>query len=251
MKTVESNGIKIKMYSSPKEAPIKRYTEFQKYLAKDIGIEHLKPTLERVKSFTQESESNAEMVSSILTELDNVQYIIDEINNGVNQASLAFASMVYSIDDVVYNDITEDGLKIVVEKLSDINITQYEIDTANEELKKKIRDEIELIFPDFEVEQTDLFFFTRMKTYILSICGTYEGLQISNNDRKELIKEKNWFVTKNPAKSLKQNSIDIERNFISLLSILELSPECTTIEFYAKIDYINKKNKYYESLETS
>jgi hypothetical protein len=124
---ITSRGTEIKIFSSPKELPIGRYSDFQKYLANSFNIVG---TLNRAKAFSQESQfENCEI------EIDNAIYQIEELSKGISTTGLAFAVMIYSINGIVRDDTSEDGLKETLSLIGDIS--QYEIEIAIEDVKKK------------------------------------------------------------------------------------------------------------------
>ena len=128
------NG-EIKIYSSAKEMPIGRYSDFQKYLIQDIGIEGLFSILNRAKSFSQEG-----MNKECEIEIDNANKAILSLKDGLPITSYCFAVLVAEIglkQPLICNDTTIEGLNHTISLLEKLNITQKEIEDAIEEVKKK------------------------------------------------------------------------------------------------------------------
>ena len=136
----------IKVYSSAKEMSIARYTEFQKYLAKDASVEGMLSRLERSKAFIEEGKKDESLI-----ELNNAILDLNTVLSGVNTLSMAFAVLVAEIGlkvplrtfGITYGhttriqactDITEDGLK---ETISLLRLSYGEIQEEVETLKKK------------------------------------------------------------------------------------------------------------------
>lgn len=124
-----SNGTEIKLYSSPKEMPIGRYSDFQKYLASEINIDS---SLARAKAFAEEGKAD-----DCITEIDNAIFSLNEQKNSVGILTYCFAVFVAEIGGKVANDTTIEGLNTTIGALQSLNITQYEIESCVEELKKK------------------------------------------------------------------------------------------------------------------
>lgn len=81
-----------------------------------------------------------------------------------------------------------------------------------------------------------------MLDYIISLS------QVNANDEwemKELDHKSNWFLTKD--EPTKFDPSDIDKNFYTLCSLMEDNGSSnphnyTVVQFYSKLDYINKKN---------
>lgn len=136
----------IKIFSSAKEMSIARYTEFQKYLAKEASTEGLLHKLERSKAFIEEGKKDESLV-----ELGNAIFDLNTVLSGVNNLSMAFAVLVSEIGlkmplrafGITYahtthihacNDITESGL---VHTISLLRLSYGEVQDEVETLKKK------------------------------------------------------------------------------------------------------------------
>ena len=238
MKIIKSGDHEIKVFSSAREMPIGRYSDFQKYLSSRTGIDGLNITLNKAKAYLQEGKLEDSEI-----EINNAITGVLSLQSGVDVLSYGFAIMVVEIDGKMANDTTIEGLNSTLEKLRDIQITQQDLEDSVIDLKKKISEEIESLFPDFIDNTQIMLYFSRVKRYILLACSTYEGMEITDEERLELRSLKNWFLTKDKASKSDYSGIEIERNFISLLSLLEMDMNVTVVQFYGKLDYLNKKNK--------
>lgn len=80
-----------------------------------------------------------------------------------------------------------------------------------------------------------------MKDYVISMSYTNFD---DDWEVEQLHHKSNWFLTKDNSKIL--DSSEMDRNFYSLCGLMEESGshkpyEYSVIQFYAKLDYINKK----------
>jgi len=106
-----------------------------------------------------------------------------------------------------------------------------------------MNEDIERLFPSFVDSTSQLLYYSRMKRYILKACAVFtnEDESPTPEDILDLQKDKNWFLIKD-GKEYKDEGTEIERNYLTLLSLLELSSSATVLEFYSKLNYINEKN---------
>jgi len=121
---------RIKMYTSIEDLPIERFMKANKYwmLHDSIGSD--------ISDFDKNHYSKFVLIAGdkakILKELENFRILVYNIMNEVNVEHLAFATLVYSIDDKEIHDLSEESLKNVIKRLSDAGLTQ-------EVLKKKLK----------------------------------------------------------------------------------------------------------------
>jgi hypothetical protein len=240
IKTTCNNEIKI--YSSAKEMNVLRYSQFQKYLFSEINIESLKLALERAKAQIFEDEKEKTEI-----EISNAMYCLKELSSGVNTSGLAFAILVYEINGKKVEDISEDGLKSILEIIAAFEISQQDIEDASEDVKKKINKELEDLFPDFQDKSDRLIYFSKLKNYISFAASLFEEGFPSEEDLIDFKKKRNWFIIKDKTKTISESIVEIEKGFLSILAVLELDLSCNLLQFYSKIEYLNKKNKQEES----
>lgn len=237
MKIIESNGKIIKIFSSAKEMPIRRYNDFQRFIIEEVNLETLCLSLKRTKAFIQEAKYDESEI-----EVTNSLDILSDLFKGVSLASRCFAVLIYEIDGELISDITDEGLNRTLKILEEIGLTQFDIENAIEEVKKKIPKEIESICPDFSDITSNSLYVTKLKRLLLIKCSIYIQEEQTEEDLQILKTESNWFLIKDKPKSYKELSLETERNFLMLLSYLELSEDVSVILFYSKLDYLNKKN---------
>lgn len=130
MKSLKEGRIKI--FSSGKEMPIGRYSDFQKYLVQSIDINSLITTLNRSKAYCQEDRKE-----DCEIEIDNSIQAVLILNNGLSMQSYCFAILVAEIDGKQAKDTTIDGLDLIISQLNDIGLTQKDIEDSIEDVKKK------------------------------------------------------------------------------------------------------------------
>jgi hypothetical protein len=136
MQNIKINDHEISIFAAAEEMPIGRYTKFQKYLLMGSGVGSDMPSINNhfAKLFEYLTHK---MNDQALQETKNLYFNMYLIFEEINVDSLAFACMVHSIDGKEINDLSEDGLKAVSELLNEIGISQSDITTHNEDVKKK------------------------------------------------------------------------------------------------------------------
>src|SRR5690348_11380287 len=101
----------IKIYSSSKELPIGRYSEFESEYSRDLDIPS---SLDRLKAFYEEG-----LHDEFITEIERVR---ENLKSGINVYSRCFAILVHSINGEIMDDMSSEGLDRCVKMLE-----KYEI----------------------------------------------------------------------------------------------------------------------------
>jgi len=129
-------GNTIKIFSSAKEMPIDRYSEYLKYAVIKSGIGSNEGDIDaryaKVAAFITEDKK-----ADALKELENARFALLSIRDGVNYDAYCFSCFIHSIDNVIYDDLTDEGFDVVIKKLGEIKVTQEEIESAVDDVKKK------------------------------------------------------------------------------------------------------------------
>lgn len=131
---------KIVLYDTIEEMPCVRYHKFNQMLVIDGSaggsMKNIQEKIGTIISLVDEDKERAKL------ELKNLSITYDLIERAIDPKSRAFAAMVYSINGVVYDDITSDGLDRTAGVVESI-LTKGERDTALERLKKKLKKRLE------------------------------------------------------------------------------------------------------------
>ena len=143
MKIGKVNKHTVEIYDSIDELPIKRFQKFNKYMLIDSGIgsdfQDVLSHIDRAKIYIK---SNPVMAA---TELDNMRQSIYLLVDELSPKHMAFAALVRKIDGEEMNDISDAGLKRVLEILSEAK--KGWLDGVLNSVKKKIDHELNLYFP--------------------------------------------------------------------------------------------------------
>lgn len=142
MREVKINRHKVQMYDSIEEMPIWRYHKFTQMMVMSSGIGNnmhdIENKLREILTYIQQDKVKAQK------EVENLYQCFVLINKGVNLPSRAMASLVYSIDGEVCEDMTSEGLERTAEKLRDIK--QGDMIELLQRVKKKLTKNCKRIF---------------------------------------------------------------------------------------------------------
>ena len=115
MKTVKINNHELKLYDSIDEMPIVNFQKYNKYIIVDSGLgsdidsvdEHLVNLAKLIRSDKDKAQQ----------ELQNLRQTMHLIVSGISPNYLAFAALIHSIDGKVVEDLSNENLKSIIEKL--------------------------------------------------------------------------------------------------------------------------------------
>jgi len=130
---------KVEFYDSIEELPYKNYMKFNKEMMRQNEVGHnfldVKKRIERSMNFIVSG-----FPDKAIKELNNSMMTFAYIENEINASGLAMATIVKSIDGQECNDLTSSGLQETLNILSDLGITQKEIEQTTKTVKKKLKE---------------------------------------------------------------------------------------------------------------
>lgn len=144
MKTAQIGKHIIEYYDSIEDLPIVRFHKYNKMLLIDAGLgsdlTDFDAHIEKAVAFIQSGDKD-----NATNELNNLRKAVYFIQNGLSPKYLAFAALVSKVDGKATEDLSDDGLRSVVDTLADTTQKQAvsELDSA----KKKIDEELRTYFP--------------------------------------------------------------------------------------------------------
>lgn len=145
MKEIRLGRHKLKVFDSIEELPIVRHHKFSKMMLIDAHIgadlSDFDAHVERVIRYIKSDKNDL-----AIKELANLRQNIFFIQSEISPKHLAFAALVYSIDGKTVTDLSDEALREIVERLSDVPVK--EIEKIIDEGKKKLDFELQTYFPD-------------------------------------------------------------------------------------------------------
>lgn len=241
MKVGKVNKHTVEMYDSIDELPIQRFQKYNKYLLIDSGVgSDLQDVLNHIERAKIYIKANPVMAA---TELDNLRQSIYLVTEEMSPKYMAFAVLVNKIDGKVMDDMSDAGLKKVLEILSEAK--KGWLDGVLNSVKKKIDRELSLYFPGKFDDATQKEYFDNLREH------TKIKLQeiISGEDMEQYRKaiETRLALLSKPRIFWGAKSVEIEydKQFEEMCLILshnlQVNPySMTVLQFYNAFDYLKK-----------
>lgn len=136
MKRLRINNKTILVYDSIDEMPIVNFQKYNKFLLIDSGIgsdvDDIDAHIVKVAKYIKANDEK-----KALAELQNMRQSIYMVNSEISPKYLAFAALIHSIDGKEVTDLSDDGLKTLLQDIREIKhsaITDFLV-----WLKKKLR----------------------------------------------------------------------------------------------------------------
>jgi hypothetical protein len=136
MKVITIGKHTIEFYDSIRKLPIRRYQKFNKHMiiAAEVGetISDYDKRMQRAIGYVANEDCKSAMI-----ELTNQRQGLHNALQEYSPQGMALATMVYSIDGVLYEDFEEDNLNGILDTLNKIGFTKELLDSTVNDVKKK------------------------------------------------------------------------------------------------------------------
>ena len=183
MKSLFINKKIVRVYDSIDEMPIVNFQKYNKYLLIDSGIgsdaDDIDAHIVKIAKFIKANNNK-----KALQELQNMRQNMYMVNNEISPKYLAFAALIHSIDGKEVNDLSDDGLKKLLQDLKDIKHSKV-IDFLLW-LKKKVTSELETYFPGDFVNPKEKEAYDKLKNRTLLVLDSIIN-DTDNTEQIELI----------------------------------------------------------------
>ena len=180
MKSLLINKKIVRVYDSIDEMPIINFQKYNKYLLIDSGIgsdaDDIDAHIIKIAKFIKANNSK-----KALQELQNMRQNMYMVNSEISPKYLAFAALIHSIDGKEVNDLSDDGLKKLLQDLK--YIKHSKVINFLLWLKKKVTNELETYFPGDFVNPKEKEAYDRLKNRTLLVLDSI----INNTDNTKQI----------------------------------------------------------------
>ena len=180
MKSLLINKKIVRVYDSIDEMPIINFQKYNKYLLIDSGIgsdaDDIDAHIVKIAKFIKANNNK-----KALQELQNMRQNMYMVNNEISPKYLAFAALIHSIDGKEVNDLSDDGLKKLLQDLKDIKHSK--VINFLLWLKKKVTSELETYFPSDFVNPKEKEAYDKLKNRTLLVLDSI----INGTDNTEQI----------------------------------------------------------------
>ena len=183
MKNLLINKKIVRVYDSIDEMPIVNFQKYNKYLLIDSGIgsdaDDIVAHIVKIAKFIKANNNK-----KALQELQNMRQNMYMVNNEISPKYLAFAALIHSIDGKEVNDLSDDGLKKLLQDLKDIKHSK--VINFLLWLKKKVTSELETYFPGDFVNPKEKEAYDKLKNRTLLVLDSIIN-DTDNTEQIELI----------------------------------------------------------------
>lgn len=244
MKIGKVNKHTVELYDSIDEMPIQRFQKYNKYMLIDSGvgsdIQDILDHIDRAKIYIKSNQSYA------VAEMENMRQAIYLVSEEMSPKYMAFAVLVKKIDGKEMNDLTDVGLKRVLEILSEAK--KGWLDGVLNSVKKKIDRELSLYFPGKFEDASTKEYFDQLKSHtLLKLKHIISGDDVT--DACDAIETRLALLAK-PRIFFGRKSVEItyDKQFEEMCLILthniQANPQnMTVLQFYNAFEYLKKTMK--------
>lgn len=243
MKDIIINGKVVKVYDSIDEMPIINFQKYNKYLLIDSGIgsdaDDIDAHIVKVAKYIKANDNK-----KALQELQNMRQNMYMVNNEISPKYLAFAALIHSVNGKKTNDLSDDGLKKLLNDLKEVKHSVV-IDFLLW-LKKKVTSELETYFPGDFTNPKEKDAYDKLKNRTLLVLD--EIINSTDNSEQIDIIDAMLLSLHIPKSFIGSESVEVkyDKQFEStcLLISQKTSMEAkkmTVLEFYNAIDNIKQQ----------
>jgi len=239
---------KVVMYDSIEELPIVRFQKYNKMLMLDAGlgsdVSALDGHLARVSEYIKAND-----LANAATEIDNLRQTLYNVQNGLTPHFLSLIPLMAEVDGQAVDDLSDDGLKAVYERLKDVTFGRYE--EAAREVKKKIEEEFKAYFNQGSESATSKEYYELMRRRALLMLDEIAD----GRDRAEEIREIESQMVRIDKPRVFQGLTNAEvlydKNFvgccIAIAQNLNMDAKrMTVLEYYRALEVLEEQQKQYK-----
>lgn len=256
MKSLLINNKVVKVYDSIDEMPIINFQKYNKYLLIDSGIgsdsDDIDAHIVKIAKYIKANDNK-----KALQELQNMRQNIYMVNSEISPKYLAFAALIRSVDGKEVNDLSDSGLKKLLQGLKEVKHSKV-IDFLLW-LKKKVTSELEIYFPGDFVNPKEKEAYDKLRARTLLVLDSV----INDTDNSEQIEAIDIMMLNmhTPKIYIGSESVEVkyDKQFESTCLLIAQKTnmdarKMTVLQFYNAIDNIKaqaeaeaknlKRNKY-------
>ena len=254
MQIVKIGNHTIEFYDTIEELPIVRFHKYEKLLLVDSGvgsdIHSLDQRLLKVREFLAAGKPEQAQ-----KELENLRQCVFMIQNELSPKHRAFAALVTKIDGQDCNNLSDDALAAVTEKLNDV--PRKELTAQLEAVKKKIDDELLLYFPALFNDSSVKEYYDLMRKRTLALLKEIVDGAKDPGASDAVAKLTTALITyANPKLFTGSDGVEIQfdRQFENLCLVLseQLNVEpkkYSVLEFYNAFEFVKERAKHTEKAQ--
>lgn len=230
----------MRVYDSVDEMPIVNFQKYNKYLLIDSGIgsdaDDIDAHIVKIAKYIKSNNNK-----KALQELQNMRQNIYMVNSEISPKYLAFAALIHSVDGKEVNDLSDDGLKKLLQDLKEVKHSKV-VDFLLW-LKKKVTNELEIYFPGDFVNPKEKEAYDKLKARTLLVLDSV----INDTDNSEQINTIDMIMLNmhTPKTYIGSESVEVkyDKQFESTCLLIAQKTnmdarKMTVLQFYNAIDNI-------------
>lgn len=244
MITSKVNNHTIEIFDSIDDLPIRRFQKYNKYMLIDSGVgSDLQDVLDHIDRTMKYIKASPNMA---ITELNNMRQALYLVSEEMSPKYMAFAVLVNKIDGKPADDLTDAGLRRVLETLNEAK--KGWLDGIINSVKKKMDKELTLYFPGKFEDASTKEYFDQLKSHTLLklqhiITGKDVSEACSNIELRfaMLMKPRPFFGKKSA-------EIEYDKQFEDMCLVLAHNlqvqvKDMTVLQFYNALEFLKKQMK--------
>lgn len=244
MKIGKINKHTVEIFDAIDEMPIQRFQKYNKYMLIDSGVgsdlQDILDHVDRAKIYVKANPALA------ITELNNMRQALYLVAEEMSPKYMAFAVLVNKIDGKPADDLTDAGLKKILDTLKEAK--KGWLDGVLNSVKKKIDRELSLYFPGKFEDAGTKEYFDQLKSHtLLKLKHIITGEDVTR-DCEEIEVRLAMLIKPRIFSGNKSAEIAYDKQFEEMCLILsqnlQVQPQnMTVLQFYNAFDYLKKQMK--------
>lgn len=246
MRKIELCGKAVELYDSIEDLPVRRFHKYNKMVLLDAGLGS------NISDFDRHAERLTRYVytgkaDEARRELDNMRMGVYLVQSEVSPRYMSFAVLVKSIDGEPCEDLSDDGLRRVVDMCA--NIPNSIMTAQMEAVKKKIDDELRMYFPKLfdDADVKEYYDMCKRRTEAM-LRGITEDGQDTDKAVDDMTAEMLTFFRPLSFSGADNMEIKHDRHFENMCVVISGqlhvdAKQFTVLEFYNAFEYILNQQK--------
>ena len=243
MKNLIVNKKVVRVYDSIDEMPIVNFQKYNKYLLIDSGIgsdaDDIDAHIVKIAKYIKSNNNR-----KALQELQNMRQNIYMVNSEISPKYLAFAALIHSVDGKEVNDLSDDGLKKLLQDLKEVKHSK--VINFLLWLKKKVTSELEIYFPGDFVNPKEKEAYDKLKARTLLVLDSV----INDTDNSKQIEAIDIMMLNmhTPKTYIGSESVEVkyDKQFESTCLLIAQKTnmdarKMTVLQFYNAVDNIKQQ----------
>lgn len=245
LKTIKHNGYVIEYYDSIDDAPMDNFMAFNRFVLTDSGVG---ADLESIDAHWSEiaGHINRKDFPAATTQIANLRQSVVFVVENQNPRLMSFAALIHSVDGKVQNDLSDQGLRLLHDKLK--KVKKGFLYRLIDSVKKNFDLELEAFFPKYVNHPLVVDYYNLLLRKIKMDLQKLKGVQIDEAAYKRLTDE---IISRNTPKMFsgaKGADVNFQRAFernnaqVGIALNGRNGKKLTVKEYYSAVSVLEENN---------